>query len=320
MRWIPLIVALILCGCVSQLQPVDLKERLWRYDLRYALEVTLSAEEVAKVSKLAEELRGGDIIESAYNILRWEEENIDYDEARAAEPPPEIVIYYRGDVPVDVVVTGSEQYRTPSEILSYRSGVCRDYAILTAALLLAMNYSPVYVFYVDFAGTDIDHVTAAVSIGGVYFILDQKPPIYTLRHYYDHWLEKGVKISRVEVYEVGEGVRLLGNISWEEIVNCKPFAGCYEVKPSDLRRISADLCAELQKLGLHWDSTIGEVLYGYSGGLLWKMKLSYHPLLHDVFIREVLSSLGDKLGNAKAFNIEAMADGGVVEVKVFLAW
>lgn len=52
--------------------PVDLREKLWRYKLKYALEVTLSNSELDKIQSIANELRGEDIAESAYNILEWE--------------------------------------------------------------------------------------------------------------------------------------------------------------------------------------------------------------------------------------------------------
>ena len=59
--------------------PIDLREKLWRYELKYALEVALSSSELSKIEYLATELKGKDIRESAWNILLWEEDNIEYD-------------------------------------------------------------------------------------------------------------------------------------------------------------------------------------------------------------------------------------------------
>lgn len=67
-----------------------------------------------------------------------------------------------------------------TEILDYRMAVCRDYAKLTAALLL--NAYPEVHFI-----TLPNHVAAAVRINGKYYVLDQRLPIMTLDSWIENW-------------------------------------------------------------------------------------------------------------------------------------
>ena len=165
----------------SKPTPVDLREKLWRYELKKALEVALSSSELSKIEYLATELKGKDIRESAWNILLWEEDNIEYDYLKANVSPP--IIYYTKDpyygviTNVEVVGGTSDYYQTPYETIKKGKGVCRDYAILTAGLLLAMNYSLVYVLDINYINKITGHVATAIKIDDQYFILDQHPPV-----------------------------------------------------------------------------------------------------------------------------------------------
>ena len=74
--------------------PIDLREKLWRYKLEYALEVALSNSELSKIQDLAMKLKGKTIEESAWNILEWEDKNIKYDYTKANITAPIIYIEY----------------------------------------------------------------------------------------------------------------------------------------------------------------------------------------------------------------------------------
>lgn len=65
-------------------------------------------------------------------------------------------------------------------VLEYRLAVCRDYAKLTAALLLN-KYSCSDVYFLTLP----NHIAAAVKINGRYYVLDQRLPIMSL----DSWLQ-----------------------------------------------------------------------------------------------------------------------------------
>ncbi|HOL39892.1 MAG TPA: hypothetical protein PKY18_06230, partial [Dictyoglomaceae bacterium] len=49
------------------------KEDLWRYDFEEAINFTLNDENLSKISNLAGNLKGSNIQESIWNILKWEE-------------------------------------------------------------------------------------------------------------------------------------------------------------------------------------------------------------------------------------------------------
>ncbi|WP_048055467.1 transglutaminase-like domain-containing protein [Methanotorris igneus] len=62
-----------------------------------------------------------------------------------------------------------------SDILNYRLSVCRDYAKLTAALLLNL-YPENKIYFFEFFGY-LGHVATGIEINGKTYILDQKLPI-----------------------------------------------------------------------------------------------------------------------------------------------
>ncbi|AHF80224.1 transglutaminase-like domain-containing protein [Thermococcus paralvinellae] len=67
-----------------------------------------------------------------------------------------------------------------AEILDYHLAVCRDYAKLTAALLLN-KYPEVYFLTLP------NHVATAVRINGKYYVLDQRLPIMSLDSWIENW-------------------------------------------------------------------------------------------------------------------------------------
>lgn len=110
-----------------------------------AILFALDPKNLSNISDLATKLKGSDIKESSWNILKWEEENIEYDFEKAELPPPMIRIHSTGRIEV---VQGEENvFQLPSETISRRKGICGDYALLTASLLLKMDYRPIYIRY-----------------------------------------------------------------------------------------------------------------------------------------------------------------------------
>ncbi|MEM3374141.1 MAG: transglutaminase-like domain-containing protein [Candidatus Woesearchaeota archaeon] len=71
------------------------------------------------------------------------------------------------------------------KILKYRLSICRDYAKLTAALLLKI-YPDDEVYFVLIP----QHVALAVKYENKYFVLDQKLPIFRLEKWLDYWKDK----------------------------------------------------------------------------------------------------------------------------------
>ncbi|HDG64053.1 MAG TPA: hypothetical protein ENG72_01630, partial [Thermococcus sp.] len=109
----------------------------WRYIFKEALKCGLSSNELTKISYLAIELKGQTVQESAWDILEWLQNNIEYDHYKASLPAPIIQISENGTI---IGVTGGEgtEIQTPYETIKKGKGICTDYTILTLALLLEM--------------------------------------------------------------------------------------------------------------------------------------------------------------------------------------
>lgn len=222
---------------------IDLREKLWRYDLNYALEVALSYSELQKIKNVSDQLKDDDFSQSVWNVLEWVDNNIQYDyEKRNLSAPEFEYIYSNGEL-IDIkVVSGvNNTYQTPYETIKKGKGVCRDYAILTAGLLLAMNYSPCYIFDINFENTDVGHLAAGVKINNTYFILDQHLPVLDLGRYYIHRAENGEIIKNCTIYEVSK-TNSFTNVSKVKLMNGEEFKkNVYKIDQDDLKRISNDL-------------------------------------------------------------------------------
>lgn len=316
--------------------PVDLREKLWRYKLEYALEVALSSSELSKIQDLAMELKGKDIYESAWNILKWEDKNIEYDYLKANIPPS--TVYYRtyDDIITDVeVICGTEDYfQTPYETVRKGKGVCRDYALLTAGLLLAMNYSPVYVLDITYENKEVGHVVTAIKINNQYFILDQHLPVWDLGRYYHHQIEEGEYIKNATIYEISKGedfahVKKIGILTADDFIMEK-----YTITSNDLRRIELDLLNMFEKKShLHRDFGISDLDQreylpsGYSYGRIWTLYYDqsfYHPRFHDMFINYVFENvMGNDnitadISKCNRFWIKVGLNGSIITIKLIL--
>jgi predicted transglutaminase-like protease len=71
------------------------------------------------------------------------------------------------------------------KILGYRLAVCRDYAKLTAALLLNLYpSSEIYLIAIP------RHVAAGIKFNCKVYVLDQKLPVASLEKWLSFWREK----------------------------------------------------------------------------------------------------------------------------------
>jgi len=71
------------------------------------------------------------------------------------------------------------------KIIKYRLAICRDYAKLTAALLLNLYpKSKIYFVTIPF------HVAAAIKINEKIYVLDQRLPVLTLKKWMEFWNER----------------------------------------------------------------------------------------------------------------------------------
>lgn len=211
------------------------KKYIWSYNKIYAIEKYLSKSERAKVSSLSDSLQGGSIKDSAWNILKWEDQNIDYNYQKRAK--------------------SNHQVQKPQETLKKRDGICTDYAVLTAGLLLEMDYQSIYLFDIDFKKSRNGHSAVGIELKGDYFILDQNPPVKNLESFYRYWKQQREKtiqrpnkiIKKATVF----GISIeKGNTEAREIkeLDADDFmAHKYEVREADLKKIRKTLTRSLTR-------------------------------------------------------------------------
>jgi hypothetical protein len=270
----------------------------WRYILEKSIYCALNQDELLGISSLALELKGEDARESAWEIVEWQSENIEYDWEKASLPAPELV--YWSDGRVEVIKGKENIIQTPTETIKRRKGICSDYAILTAALLLEMGYQPVYILDIKFEDSPVGHTTAAIRLDDSYFPVDQLPPILDLGSYYKKWATHqeqfgNKRISTITVYQISfNGSRIvvfnLGNLTADEIKQHD-----YTIKEKDLKTIRSTIIELVEEnFNLKRDVKLNDLEKrkymppGYRDGGSWKIKLEYfadyyNPTFHDQF-------------------------------------
>ena len=285
--------------------------------------------EIRTLEKLASQLKGQTLQESAWNILEWEDEHIKYDWGK-----------YHG--------LSSTTIQRPSETIQRGSGVCVDYAVLTAGLLLAMNYSPVYVFEIEFSNDPSGHAAAAIKINGEYFMLDQHPPALDLGSYYIHLAyyrkeafngtQPNLIISSAKVYEVRRGpdgvvVNLVGTLTASDFKKQN-----HAFSQADLTKIVNDLKTRFLREfpNLKLDQRIANLdtsRYlppGYSAGRSWKFEFPnfaeyYNPVFHDQFVDYIYTYITDDtrvisdLKTYKRLWIKGRMENGAIKIILCLA-
>ncbi|ABO34517.1 conserved hypothetical protein [Methanococcus maripaludis C5] len=178
----------------------ETSEKLPKYIFEDSIEMYLSPNELEKVSYLAKSLNGNTIEDSIWNIILWEEDNIEYNHVKAEFPNPEVTYWVTGKKEVSDPYNNTIQ--SPAETLELGSGICGDYALLTSSLLLKMDYSPIYILTFESEG-NAGHATSAVNINGNYYIIDQQPPIIELYNYLDYKKDvEDYKIDNITFYKI----------------------------------------------------------------------------------------------------------------------
>ncbi|WP_202318520.1 transglutaminase-like domain-containing protein [Archaeoglobus neptunius] len=311
-RYTVLVIALLFACCAGQiaefssLSHEEYCSKVWRYDVECAVEHMLTDKEVSKVASLAETLKGENCKDTAWNILEWEDENLQYDYEKASLPPPQIVI---GGGSVEVHDTG-RRIQTPAETVSLRKGICTDYAILTLALLKGAGCDG-YLVNVTFEKGE-GHVAAAILLNGTFFILDQHLPPLDPGSYYKKWLEEGRKVKFAEVYYGNTTVGL-------------DFSHGYSLSESDADKLEMLVADMFRHTGLKEDPRLsGKMLPpGYRDGKVIKLTLGmaeyYHPEFKMQFARYIFKLLNEKNDNFRAFNLKISVQKGGLEVVLYVA-
>ena len=273
-------------------------------------------QELSLLRNLSVSLKGGDIVSSAWNVLVWEDNHLSYDSNRT-----------------------DPMFVPPSEFLSTGKGICGDYALLTAGLLLAMNYSPVYVLALEFNDSDVGHLATAIAVNGQYLVADQHPPLMDLGAYYRHWafyVENPAHISHATLYVLfWKGGRIVmerySELSWADF-----FAQDYNMTEQDLRSLSEALLNSFkERYGispdprLPWISEEGiseryrrisvwrAVFPGYADYYLSITRNEMVDYMLDLM--EIRGGLIERFKKSRAFWIELSRSKGDLTVTVYLA-
>ncbi len=305
---------------------------LWRYLLKDALSCMLGKEELSVISPLAGELKGNNTAQSIWNILEWEGEWISYDWEKAKEPFAQVVIHPNGTE--EIVKGKNNTIQTPYETIMKRTGICTDYTVLTDALLLAMNYSPVYAMEINFT-TPPNHATAAIKINGWFFVLDQHLPPMDLGAYYRYWESQGKEISNATLYEITPGdksanVKFLGIVPGTDFMKQDYIITSTEAK--NLGIVMMNLLYE--KFGIKVDERLKEVENGtlpsgYRAGWTWRMRYYkmadyYHPFFRNQYAQWFLGEMTknpefrEYLQKSKATWVEVKIEGDDLVVTIYL--
>ena len=305
---------------------------LWRYLLKDALSCMLGNGELRVISPLAEELKANSTVQSVWNILEWEGEWISYDWEKAKEPFARVVIYPNGTE--EVVQGKNNTIQTPYETIMKRTGICTDYTVLTDALLLAMNYSPVYAMEINFT-TPPNHAAAAIKINGWFFVLDQHLPPMDLGAYYRYWEDQGKEISNATFYEISRGgerasVKSLGIVPGTDFMKQDYTMTSREAK--NLAIVMMNLLYE--KFGIKADERLqnmenGTLPSGYKAGWTWRMRYYnmadyYHPFFREQYARWFLSEMMKNsefmgyLQKSKATWVDVRIEGDDLVVTIYL--
>ncbi len=308
-------------------------EELWRYELENALSFALKEENLYRISDLAKELKRDTIQGSVWNILEWEEKNIQYDFHKATLHEPVIRIWNTGKI--EIIQGHDNIFQLPYETVLKRSGICKDYALLTAGLILAMDYTPVFVLDIGFLNESIRHNAVGVIINDWFFILDQHTPIMDAGTYYRHWLKEDKVINEIILYKIErrEGIITKYRFDLNSFKNAD-----YRHTPKDLEVISNNLMKNIvdnfPNLKINKDIEYldreNRLPKGYQKGKTYNYKFTdfleyYNPIFHYQFMERLYKDIlkDDKIyADLKSFNyffIRSESTDGTLKIILNLA-
>ena len=129
------------------------------------------------------------------------------------------------------------------KILRYRLAICKDYAKLTATLLLNSYGSKNNIYFI----TIPQHVAAAIEIKDNIYVLDQSLPVLTFKKWMSYWSEKlsGSLLSRVysSIYRIlsGGDVQVYKLIAENGIIKVRKICHKKLGKIGDIPQVDVDI-------------------------------------------------------------------------------
>lgn len=144
------------------------------------------------------------LADAAWHVLQWVDRNAVYEPRRGS-------------------VLGLEFVKTPLEFLENPRGVCADYAVFTAAALLAAGFNESYILV--FETSKGMHATAGAVINGTLFVLDQHLPVYEWSDYVQYVFKpvgSEMEVIKLSLDSDGESTLVIRTVSPGELAKTYP--------------------------------------------------------------------------------------------------
>ncbi|WP_456416686.1 transglutaminase-like domain-containing protein [Methanocaldococcus sp.] len=151
-------------------------------DLGKELYSKLNEDEIINLQAWAYHFQGKDMYETIWNIIFWQEDNIGYN--------------------YNKMFSYNQYIQSPTETYQKHSGVCIDYALLTACLLLGLH-KDAYIFVIDSKNPYTGgHAFCAVNISGRFYAIDQHAPITDVDSHIKEFIKEHPDLdpSKIRVY------------------------------------------------------------------------------------------------------------------------
>jgi len=279
----------------------------WRFSFNDdSLKSALSSYFRNRISHLAALLKGSTEVKTVWSILEWIDNNIHYDEGKSLLSNPRLY--------------------APHETAQLRRGICTDYALLTASLLLEAGFMEVYVL--TLRSSLGGHASVAVIVNSVTYVIDQHLPPRELNAYIR---SRGWKIE--SVYRVR-----LNREREPEVDSLSPYSLPQRGSGVDERQVVETLFTIFTEHNsfIRWDENLRQCVYsiharapcilpyGYLGGICYSMSLNSEVLSRDflyLYLKKYIIT-GTLLNSVQSYNrvyIIANYYGNMVNVTICFA-
>ncbi|ALV63237.1 Calcium-binding acidic-repeat protein precursor (ARP) [Thermococcus sp. 2319x1] len=157
----------------------------------------------SKISSLSEQFTEyNSTLEKVWAILEWIDNTVQYNYTKANYVDVLVINWSTLSDYQRELYANLTKLQAANDTIYYQSGICGDYAILTASLLLESNITPIYMLDITFKDKKPGHAAVAVKIGSEYFVIDQQIPPIHIGSYYWKWVDDDMEISNITFYAI----------------------------------------------------------------------------------------------------------------------
>lgn len=178
----------------------DCSKPYWREWGPGVIKCDINESEIKAIMPVAEKVKGRNILETAWNLHRWEVNNTRYDYEKF------------------IMVMAGAKVLLPHEFLQKREGVCEDYAVFNYAVMKALGYRDIYLAYIRMTSSIWGHAVLVFRYNGTYYALDWWGPQKIDANYARRW---NGALSIIVLNDRGEIVSYIGETPIE-ILNDLP--------------------------------------------------------------------------------------------------